>query len=282
MATPSHDTPSNYVLGQSTHEYERLMLQAKILRPYTEKYFRSAGVAPGMRVLDLGSGMGDVALLAGDIVGPGGRVVGLDRDGTALENATRRAAEHGCSSWVSFAATTLEAFEHSEEPFDAVVGRYILLYQPDPAATIRQLLRYLKPGGIVVFHELDFPDPKPSDPPCKLFDDVYELLGAAFTKAGAPPHYGRRVATAFTGAGLPFPTVVADGIVGGGRGSYIFRWITTTLMSVAPRLESLGLALPEGVTADYALHQRIEDAVIAAGSQVLAPTQYGAWARKSA
>jgi ubiquinone/menaquinone biosynthesis C-methylase UbiE len=256
------------------------MLQAKILRPYTEKYFRSAGVAPRMRVLDLGSGMGDVALLAGDIVGPGGRVVGLDRDGAALENARRRAAEQGCSSWVSFATTTLEAFEHSEEMFDAVVGRYILLYQPDPAATIRQLLPYLKPGGIVVFHELDFPDPTPSDPPCKLFDEVYALVGAAFEKAGAPPRYGRRMATAFTGAGLPFPTIVCDGIVGGGRASYLYRWVTNTLMSVVPRLESLGLALPEGVVADYDLHQRIEDAVIAAGSQVMAPTQYGAWCRK--
>ena len=69
--------PSNYVLGSSEHEHEheRLMLQARILRPYTEMYFRSAGLVSGMRVLDLGSAMGDVALLSGDIVGPGGRVV---------------------------------------------------------------------------------------------------------------------------------------------------------------------------------------------------------------
>ena len=84
--------PANYVLGQSAHEYERLMLQSKILRPYTDKYFRTAGIAPGMRVLDLGSGMGDVALLAGEIVGPGGKVLGLDRDAEALERATQRAA----------------------------------------------------------------------------------------------------------------------------------------------------------------------------------------------
>ena len=64
----SSPTASNYVLGQSVHEYERLMLQARILRPYTEKFFR----APGLRLLDVGSGMGDVALLSADIVGPGG------------------------------------------------------------------------------------------------------------------------------------------------------------------------------------------------------------------
>ena len=45
------------------------MLQAKLLRPYTEKFFRMAGLATGMRVLDVGSGMGDVALLTAEIVG---------------------------------------------------------------------------------------------------------------------------------------------------------------------------------------------------------------------
>lgn len=279
MAMSVANTSANYVLGQSTHEYERLMLQAKIIRPFTERYFRSAGVGPGMRVLDLGSGMGDVSLLLGEIVGPGGRVVGIDRDGAALENARRRAAENGCSSWVNFETTTLDAFE-SSEMFDAVVGRYILLYQPDPAAIIRQLLRFLKPGGIVAVHELDFPDPAPSDPPCELFDQVYHLVGAAFKKSGANPNYGRRVSTAFVGAGLPFPTISCDGIVGGGRQSYLYRWVTNTLMSVTPRLKDMGLELPAGMVADYDLHEKIEAAVIASGSQVMAPTQYGAWSRK--
>jgi ubiquinone/menaquinone biosynthesis C-methylase UbiE len=85
--------PANYVLGQSTYEQERLMLQARILRPYTERFFRAAGLEPGMRVLDLGSGVGDVALLAGDIVGPCGRVLGLDRDAMAL--GPRAAAHRG-------------------------------------------------------------------------------------------------------------------------------------------------------------------------------------------
>src|SRR3954466_11548960 len=85
--------PADYILGQSTHEQERLMLQARIMRPYTDKYFRLAGISPGMRVLDLGAGVGDVSLLVGDIVGPGGFVRGLDRDGLALERARHRAVE---------------------------------------------------------------------------------------------------------------------------------------------------------------------------------------------
>jgi ubiquinone/menaquinone biosynthesis C-methylase UbiE len=61
--------PPNYILGQSEYEYERLTFQAKIVRPFTDKFFRFAGVSQGMRVLEIGSGMGDVAFLAGEIVG---------------------------------------------------------------------------------------------------------------------------------------------------------------------------------------------------------------------
>jgi ubiquinone/menaquinone biosynthesis C-methylase UbiE len=271
-------TPSNYVLGQSAHEYERLMLQGRLLRPYTEKYFRSAGVTPGMRVLDLGSGMGDVALLAADIVGPSGRVVGLDRDATALKRATERTVEQGCSSWVSFQATNLEDFS-TTELFDAVIGRYILLYQPDAGATIRRLTKFLKPGGIVVFHELDFTDPHPSDPVCPFWDQAWELLHSAFRRAGAPPDYGRRVGKAFTDAGLPFPTISADSVIGGAPGSYVYPWIAGTLISVAPRLKDLGLTVPSGLVMDQTLARQLEQAVLAARSQILAPTQYGAWTR---
>ncbi len=271
--------PPNYVLGQSPYEYERLTLQAKVLRPFTEKFFTLAGIGPGMRVLEVGSGMGDVALLVGEIVGPGGRVLGVDRDATGLENARERTRQEGCSSWVSFQASNLDEFNTADQ-FDAIVGRYILLYQHDPGATIRHLLKFLKPGGIVVFHELDFTDPRSSDPPCAFWDEIYALLSEAFRRAGNPPDYGRRMAKAFLEAGLPFPTVLAESLAGGGRGSYLYRWIANTLISVSPRLKQMGLALPDGVTADETLAKRLEEEVVATGSQILGPIQFGAWTRK--
>ncbi|MEO8100551.1 MAG: class I SAM-dependent methyltransferase [Acidobacteriota bacterium] len=282
MSSPSNvpsSVPSNYVLGQSVHEYERLMLQSRILRPFTEKFFRAAGVGPGMRVLDVGSGMGDVALLAADIVGPAGRVLGIDRDATALENARRRTIEQGCSSWVSFQAAGLDEFTTTDQ-FDAIVGRYVLLYQPDAAATLRSLLRCVKPGGIVVFHDIDFPDPHSSYPPCQLWDQAYALLGEVFRKGGAPPDFGRRLGKTFLDAGLPFPTIAAENVVGGGRGSYVYAWIANTLVSVAPRVAQLGLEFPPGLVADDTLASRLEEAVVKLGSQVLAPGQFGAWTRK--
>jgi ubiquinone/menaquinone biosynthesis C-methylase UbiE len=270
----------NYVLGQSTHEYERLTLQARLLRPFTERLFRTAGVSPGMRVLDVGSGMGDVALLLADIVGPDGKVVGVDRDAAALERARQRTVDQGCSSWVEFQATMLEDFD-APPIFDAVVGRYILLYQSDAAATIRGLLQLLKPGGIVAFHELDFTDVRASDPPSAIWDAAYALVSEAFRRSGAPPDFGRRIGPAFVGAGLPFPNFIVENLIGGARGSYVYPWVANTLISVAPSLPALGLTMPTGLRADDTLAQKLEDAVVASGSQILAPTQYGAWTRKS-
>jgi len=272
-------TEGNYILGQSEYEYERLTFQAEILRPFTDKFFRFAGISPGMRVLELGSGMGDVAFLAGEIVGPGGRVLGVDQDAAGLERARERSRQQGCSSWVSFEASNLAEFDTADQ-FDAIVGRYILLYQQDPGAVIRRLLNVLKPGGTVVFHEVDFANAYSSDPPCAFWDEIYGLLSEAFRRAGNPPDYGRRVATAFLDAGLPFPTVLAESVAGGGHDTFLYRWVASTLISVTPRFKELGLALPEGVTADETLARRLEDEVVAAGSQILGPIQFGAWARK--
>ncbi len=270
-------TPSNYVLGRSPHEYERLTFQARLLRPYTDRFFRSAGITPGMRVLDVGSGVGDVAMVAGDIVGPGGAVLGIDRDATGLEVATQRAMHQGLGRWVSFQASQLDEFS-SDEPFDAIVGRFILMYQSDAAATLRRLLRSVKPGGIVVFHEMDFSRGESSDPPCALWDQAYRLVGEVFRRAGAPPDFGRRMAKTYLDAGLPFPIVAAESVVGGGKGSYVYPWISYTLQTIAPRIAGLGIETD--MVIDDSLASRLEAAVVAAQSQILGPIQYGAWTRK--
>src|SRR5215831_15121646 len=81
----------NYLLGHSEAEIRRLQTQAAILRPITERLLRCAGIQPGMRVLDLGSGAGDVAILAAEVVVPSGSVVGIDRNSQVLSIATQRA-----------------------------------------------------------------------------------------------------------------------------------------------------------------------------------------------
>jgi hypothetical protein len=58
---------ADYPLGNSDAEHERLKFQARVLRQWTDRFLRAGGLRPGMSVLDLGSGLGDVALLAAGI-----------------------------------------------------------------------------------------------------------------------------------------------------------------------------------------------------------------------
>ena len=77
-ATVSGSDPTvQYSLGNTDAEHERLIRQAARLAPLTERLFREAGIGAGQRVLDVGSGVGDVAMLAGRLVGPSGEVVGV-------------------------------------------------------------------------------------------------------------------------------------------------------------------------------------------------------------
>lgn len=271
----------DYVLGRSPEEYARLTLQARILRPYTERFFRAAGISEGMHVLDLGSGMGDVAMLAGDIVGPAGRVLGIDMDAAVLENARQRAAGYGCAPWVSFEQASITEFA-SPRQFDALVGRYVLLYLPDPGAALGHLLTNLKPGGIVVFHDVDLMDTNRSEPPCRLWDQACQALRDTLGRSGSPLDAGRRLGSIFLRAGLPFPTIVMEASVGGGPRSSLYPWVASTVASVAPRMAALGLELAPGLAPLETLAVRLEEEAVRQGAQLIGPYQYGAWARKRA
>jgi len=97
------DAPQHCVLGHSSREIERLKAQAQLIDPITRRFFQEAGLAPGMRVLDVGSGAGDVAFLAANIVGVSGQVVGVDRVPAALEVARERSAAKSLTN-VTFAS----------------------------------------------------------------------------------------------------------------------------------------------------------------------------------
>jgi ubiquinone/menaquinone biosynthesis C-methylase UbiE len=142
---------SDYVLGHTDREQLRLMRQARILAPFTEHFLRDAGIAPGMRVLDIGCGMGDVTMLAAGLVGPAGCVVSIDMDPASVETARKRASAAGLDN-ATFYRTEISAFTDSK-PFDAIVGRLVLEFLPETTAIIGRLCLLLKPGGIIALQE---------------------------------------------------------------------------------------------------------------------------------
>jgi ubiquinone/menaquinone biosynthesis C-methylase UbiE len=150
-------TLESYPLGYSEGEAKRLIDQGAMLEDLTGALLRRSGLSEGMRVLDIGCGVGDVSLLAARIVGKDGSVVGVDRAAPSLEiargRANRRAGLSGIAS-ISFIEADLTTFE-PEETFDAIIGRFVLLYIPDPASALRRLSRSLRPGGSIAFNEYD-------------------------------------------------------------------------------------------------------------------------------
>jgi ubiquinone/menaquinone biosynthesis C-methylase UbiE len=87
----------DYPLGHTDAEHERLIRQAARVAPITERFFREAGIGPGQRVLDLGSGVGDVAMLVARMVGPSGEVVAIERDRNSIDKASARVTKAALS-----------------------------------------------------------------------------------------------------------------------------------------------------------------------------------------
>jgi ubiquinone/menaquinone biosynthesis C-methylase UbiE len=158
MSTPRG---TYYSLGHSDAELRRLMWQAEVLRPHTERLLRMAKIRPGMRVLDVGCGTGDVAMLAARLVGRSGSVTGIDRSQRPLATAARR-CESARLPWVQFHHAALEKFS-GHAPFDAVIGRYVVIHQTDPASFLPRAARtppIIRPTAPSWFLQLcGFPDP---------------------------------------------------------------------------------------------------------------------------
>src|SRR5215467_7121167 len=91
----------DYVLGCSDEELYRLQKQAELWHHATSRFLEDVGIKAGMKVLDVGTGAGDVALLLAGRVGPDGQVIGVDSDQNVLDLARRRAEAAGFTN-VSF------------------------------------------------------------------------------------------------------------------------------------------------------------------------------------
>ena len=68
----SNQSTQTYVLGSSSEETQRLQKQAQMYLPITQRFLQEAGITAGMKVLEVGSGAGDISLLVAELVGQGG------------------------------------------------------------------------------------------------------------------------------------------------------------------------------------------------------------------
>jgi SAM-dependent methyltransferase len=267
-----------YVPGRSEAETRRLILAAQILNPFTRRMLQDAGLQAGMRVLDIGTGAGDVALVAAELVGPQGRVVGVDANPQILNTAFARAQAAGLDNVCFAAGDCREATLGG--PFDAVVGRLVLMYLADPADALRLLADRLGPGGIVAFQEFNFtPESLRACPPTPLWQQSWGWVVGTIRRAGIPAEVGFGLRRAFLDAGLPEPALRLESVVAGGPDSVGYEWMAESVRSMLPLIVKSGVATEAEVGIDT-LASRLRAETTAAGGVVKAPDMVSAWTHR--
>ncbi|HSB11230.1 MAG TPA: class I SAM-dependent methyltransferase [Blastocatellia bacterium] len=142
---------------QTTKEFDELKMRLKatwmtgdydLFSRYMEKgaeqFFRRLGVTPGTRLLDVGCGAGQLALIAAKA---GARVVGCDIATNSLEKARTRAAAEGLE--IIFEEADAESLPYADAQFDAVISLIGAMFAPRPDLVAAELARVCRPGGMI-------------------------------------------------------------------------------------------------------------------------------------
>lgn len=262
-----------YSLGSHSEELARLDRQAAVIERPTRLLLQAAGLTPGMRVLDLGTGLGHVAMMAGEFIAPTGRVVGIDQAAEVISVARQRAKDAGVTH-VTFEQGDVNTWR-ADQPLDAITARLLLCHVPDPVDVVRHHTNNLRPGGRFVAIDFDVGAAR-SEPAVPIVTEAIRWVQEAFQAAGAWPRIGARLGTILESAGL-------RGVTTFGVQTYIpshnaagAGLIAGVVRSLAPLIIRHGMAAGEQL--DVAtLERRIAENVREADAVILPPTVAGAW-----
>ncbi len=263
------DGNAEYVLGHSEHELDRLERQGQFFSGLTRGLLLRAGIKPGMRVLDFAAGAGDVSMLVSELVGPGGEVVAIERSPEAIEHARMRLAQRNISNVrlvLGDENTLPQAMDG--KPFDAVVGRLVLVHQRDLSAVFVHLTKFLKPGGIVAFHEVDVRATNWTSTHLPLFDRMWSLLIETTKKSGLVYDMSAEMMKAFDAAGITDRHLIREGRMESGKDAFGYEFISRTVRSFMPAMLKLGLATESDIGIDT-LADRFRDEAVQAQASII-------------
>jgi len=269
----TEQTP-HYALGSSDAEIARLDAQSAAIEGATRLLLRAAGIERGMRVLDLGTGLGHVATLIAELVGTEGTVVGIDTSARLLVVARERAAKHPQIKFVQGDVRTWR----DTAPFDAVVGRLILFHLPDASSVLKHHVAALRSGGLLVALDFDLGSAR-AEPAVPLAAEALAWVDAAFRGAGANPVVGAQLGPQLSAAGLAdVQTFGVQPYLAPGD-PHAPALISGVVRSLVPHIVEAGIATPQQVGIDT-LGERIGAALLASRSVLLPPALAGAWGRR--
>ncbi|WP_422402509.1 class I SAM-dependent methyltransferase [Pseudomonas sp. GZD-209] len=242
---------------------------------FTTRLLLDAGIGPGMRVLDVGCGSGDVSLLLARLVDGDGAVVGVDQAAGALESARQREVPKGAAP-PEFIHADLHALPASLGLFDAIVGRRVLMYQADALKAVRGLARHLLPGGVMVFQEHDASLTPASLEPFPLHRKAQQWLQRMLAQEGADLHIGFNLHRIFSQAGLAVDDLRAECLVQTPDSRYALADIVRACL---PRIIEQGVASARQVGIET-LQSRLDAERQASTGIYIGDMLYGVVARK--
>lgn len=267
--------PEDYVLGSTDPELRRLWTLSVLYRDITRRWLVRAGIGPGMSVVDVGCGPGDVTLLAAELVGPAGSVTGVDGSPEALDRARARTEAAGLQN-VVYEAADLASWS-PDGPVDAVVGRLILIHMLDPAATLSRLAGMVRPGGVVAFQDVVLATRR-TEPELPLVDAFNWWLIETFRRLGRPADMGLRLSAAFRQAGLPAPDLTTGAPMERGADALGYSIMAGDVTSLISHMERLGVATAAEVGPET-FEARLRAEAAEANAVLSNPLVVGAWAR---
>lgn len=259
------------------HERRRLALQASVLNPLTDNFLRRAGVAGGMRVLEVGCGIGEVSLITARLVGPHGRLHCIDTNAHALEIAEGRIRSAG-HDHVDFEQTDL-ASHTPVRAYDAVIGRHILMHTADAPALLRRAVSMVHVGGLIAFQEYDLSFYPRGYPELPLMYSLQDLIVDFYKRSVSRPGIGSQLFWLLQEAGLPSPECRMECVMDGGEHSTVYEWLTETVRSLLPQMEALGMTSASSVVTDGLADRLRQEAIETRGVVIISP-MVGAFARK--
>ncbi len=269
----------NYCLGQSENALLMLEKQGQFFSGLTRDLLVKAGIGPGMRVLDFGSGAGDVSILASELVGSKGEVVAIDRAFEAIEHARLRIQNrkiHNIRFVQGDESVIPEIMEGKR--FDALIGRNVLCHQSDPIATFCNLVNFVKPGGIVAFHDMDTQAKFWSTPSLPLFESTWNLCVETFRQGGASCDMGTKLVQAFDEAGITDRRIIREGLIETGPNSLAYEWLSLGVRAIMPLIIKLGLATEKNIDIET-LTDRLRDEAVQARAFFVPMYLVGAFGR---
>jgi ubiquinone/menaquinone biosynthesis C-methylase UbiE len=227
-----------------------------------------AGIERGMNVLDIGCGTGEVSFTAGELVGPTGEVLGVDRGKAAVDAAREKAHRLGLSS-VRFEQAEVDELEAAGS-FDALVGRFVLMHQDEPGRVLARAAASVRPGGIVVMIEsyMDLIRHGHSEPPSPLYEEIVHFKCEVVERAGADIRAGARLRRTFRDAGLSEPTCRLETRLEGGPESLYYEYVAESVRSMLPEAARTGVQGFSPSDVDD-LAERLRSEVVASGGVLL-------------